>query len=408
MPSGQTVAASFVARPRLEALLDGVFGKRLTIVVAGAGYGKTTLLTQWSSDVECAWYTVTPAPPLSSVVAGLASALGSRVGGVPTDGGTRLTAPDDSLRASALAAHFAAELERSLEHDFVLVLDDAHELGDSSAAQLAEGLVRQAPPQLHVVLASRGEPQFRIQRLRGQGQVLELDAAQLAFTAEEIGDLLELSFDGEARALSPRVHELTQGWPAAIRLAIGALERVNARDRDDVLAQLGMPEGPLLAYLAEEVFEGQAPAVRELVRSLALFERFTVGLCDALGLAGSRDAIESLRRQGLFLTEHESDFLALHALVREYARERLPLENDERLALHRRAAAWFDEHRLFDDALRSHLASEDRGALADFLASRGEDLLAHGSIDLVLVAGDSLPVEARDARVEEIVGEAAR
>lgn len=122
---------------------------------------------------------------------------------------------------------------------------------------------------LHVVLSSRTEPPFQIQRLRGQGQVLELDASELAFDSDEIAALLELSLGPEARTLARRLHELTEGWPAAVRLAVHALGQAGAEWRLDALEGLHRPEGPLLDYLAEEVLDREPSAVRRLVGSVA-------------------------------------------------------------------------------------------------------------------------------------------
>ena len=102
-------AGALLERPRLEAHLDEAFGKRLTAVVAGAGYGKTTLLAQWSRDIECAWYTVSSVDArLGSFASGLATALHPFADALKTDGGTRMTAPDEAMRADALAAHLTS------------------------------------------------------------------------------------------------------------------------------------------------------------------------------------------------------------------------------------------------------------------------------------------------------------
>jgi DNA-binding SARP family transcriptional activator len=402
-------AGALLARPELEARLDEIFAKRLGIVIAGAGYGKTTLLTEWSRDVECAWHTASSADlRLGSLTAGLGRALGSRIESLSPADAAALEAPDDALRASAVATHLASQLERSLEHDLVLVIDDLHELGESPSGQLVESLVRQAPPLLHLVLASREQPPFRIERLRGQGQVLELGASELAFTAEEVGELVEVSLGAESAPLVARLYELTQGWPAAVRLALGALERAETTERSAALERLARAEGPLLSYLAQEVFEQQPSSVRRLIRALAPFQRFTAGLCEVLGIADCRDAIESLTRQGLFLTRDESDpaSLSLHALVREFALERLGLDDEEQAELHARAGPWFEGAGMLDEALDAYRQSGDDLPLARFLAERGEELLSHGSIDEVVEAGASLAAELRDERIEGILGEA--
>ncbi|HEU0303677.1 MAG TPA: hypothetical protein VFR32_03775, partial [Gaiellaceae bacterium] len=406
-PIRHTRAASLLERPALEARLDSAFGKRLTTIVAGAGFGKTTLLTQWSRDVASAWFTAGPEDSrLGSLASGLSRSLRAFIGGLTVGRGSRLAAPDEAMRADAIAAYFATELELRLEHDLVLVVDDVHELAGSPSARLVEGLVRQAPVLLHIVLSGRTDPPFRIQRLRGQGQVLELDAGDLSFDEHETAALLEQSLGTDARVLASRIHDLTEGWPAAVRLAIEVVDRVDPAERETAVDGLRGSSGPLLGYLAEEVFEQEEQPVRDLIRAVAPFERFTPELCEALGLVDSRLAIDSLRRKGLFLTPQRADggFLVLHSLVREYALDRLPLGDDELRPLHRRSAEWFEANDQLAEALGSYVQGGDANALADFLARRGEELLAHGSIDPVVEAGHLLPAGSRDASLEEILG----
>lgn len=408
MAQDLSAVSALLERPHLERLLDEAFGKRLTTVVAGPGYGKTTLLAQWSRDIACAWYTVSSVDArLGSFASGLANALRPFAPAIEA-GGEPMAAPDEAMRADALAAHLTSELERSLEHDLVLIIDDANALAASPSARLAAGLVRQCPEQLHLVLAGRADPPFPIQRLKGEGRVLELDASELAFSVAEVTELLDLLMGSGADGLAPRVHALTGGWPAAVRLAIGALVRISPDEREDALDGLRRPEGPLLSYLAEEVFGQEPTAVRELIRAVAHFERFSPELCEALGLVGSSEAIDSLRRKGLFVTPHGtgSGFLSLHGLVREYANERLRPDATELRELHRRAAAWFEGHGALEDAFSSLVASGDEAALAVFLGERGEELLSRGFIEPVLRAGAALSPAARSSRVDEILGEA--
>lgn len=402
-------STALLERPGLEARLDEVFGKRLATVVAGAGYGKTTLLGQWSRDVECAWHAVESADRrLGSLTRRLVRALQPFVAEVATGTGPQVTPPDEEIRADAIAARIADRLEDALDHDFVLILDDVHELAGAPSARLVEGLVRQGPPTLHLILSSRSDPPFRTQRLRGQGQVLELDASELAFEPGEVADLLELYLDAGARTLAPRLHELTDGWPAAVRLAIRTLEQSAGEERAAALERLHRPEGPLLDYLSEEVLDRETPAVRRVIASVAPFEHFTTELCEALGIVESRAAIDSLRRRGLFVAADDSGdgLLRLHAVMREFARERLGPGKEELSELHGRAASWFEARGRLEEALRSYVESGDRGELARFLADRGDQLLIHGSANAVIHAGAVLPPELRDARVEAVLGEA--
>jgi tetratricopeptide (TPR) repeat protein len=406
--TGHTRAVALLERPRLEARLDGVFGKRLTTLTAGAGYGKTTLLAQWSQDVACAWHTFGATDRrLASFTARLARRLEPHLDELPADAEGRVAPPDDAMRADAIAAHVAGRLEGALDHDFVLILDDVHELGQSPSARLVAGLVRQVPPSVHVVLSSRAEPPFRIQRLRGQDEVLELDAAELAFGIDEIEDLLELMLDAQARALASELHALTAGWPAAVRLAVRALEQSDPADPTAALQRLRHPNGPLLEYLAEEVLDREPPGVRRLIGAVASFDRFTPDLCEELGLARSREAIDALRRRGFFLAKgDDSAGLSLHAIVREFAHERLAPPEDERHDLELRAAAWFEREGWLDDAQRALRAGGDDARFARFLVERGEELLSRGGADALVEAALALPERLRTGALDEILGEA--
>ncbi len=397
-------AGGLLARPKLEARLDEAFGRRLTTIVAGAGYGKTTLLAQWARDVECAWYTAGAADGrLSSLTGGLSEALGVDIGAFSS--GADLTTPDEAIRADAIAAHLAADLERTLTHDVILVLDDAHELDASPSARLVESLVRQAPVNLHVVLSSRAEPPFRIQRLRGQGQVLELNASQLGFDAREVEDLLELELGPGARRLAPRLHEVTEGWPVAVRLAIAALERVGVNEREEAIDRLRNPEGALFAYIAEEVLDLESQAVRDFVSAMSVFERFSPALCDALGLPGSSTMTATLERRGLVVSDG-AGAMWVHSLVRDFALERLPLNGVRRRVLQRGASRWFGAQGDHLAALREAVAAEDARVTGRVLREHGEDLLLGGSIDAVLEAAKVLTPKTLDARLEQVIGEA--
>src|SRR5688500_4000786 len=191
-------------RPRLEDRLDEAFGKRLTTVVAGAGFGKSTLLGLWAADVECAWYTLTPADAdLPTLARGLATAVRRRVRLPPDPDPSSSLGGDEVAHAEAFAGALCQALEEHLEHDLVLVLDDVHELdATSGSVRLIESICRQAPPALHVVLASRAAPPFPIQRLRGQGAVLELDGAALAFSRDETAHALEAALGAGAERLA--------------------------------------------------------------------------------------------------------------------------------------------------------------------------------------------------------------
>lgn len=404
-----------IARPRLLRALDRSFARRLTLVAADAGYGKSVLLGSWAAAVPSVWCTVEPGnASLAAFVLGIARAFERRLPALGDE--LRLVVQtslgpdgDETERAAPIATLLCEALEQELLDDLALVIDDVHELGRKGPApRLLEQLCREAPARLHLVLASRVEPPFPVQRMRGRGEVLDIDAAMLAFDVDEVAELLASTLDGDATALASAVYELTTGWPAAVRLTVEALRAVPAGSRLDALGALHRPGGQLFSYVAEEVFGNAAPGVRQLLRRVAPFEHFNVELCRAIGVKAAPESLVALRRAGLFLETHDGadGWFGLHALVREFVRERWPLDEKERRDVHQRAAGWFQMNGRFDEALESMLAAGDTGAAVALLETHGSLLLAAGRTEATIGIAGRLPRERRTAAIEQLVGEA--
>ena len=406
--------AAWVDRPELLRRLDEVGARRLTTVVAGAGFGKSTLLATWAARVHSAWYSLQPEDAsLPTFLRGLIDALRLRLPNLPDELDTVLASSlgpdtDDLARADALAAALGEALELQLASDLVLVLDDVHELPvGGPPARLVEGLARHAPAPFHLVLSSRVEPPFPIQRLRGRGQVLELDGALLALGQEETAELLAAVLGPDGRELSEPLHRMTGGWPAATCLATESLRRQRPRERAASLAALRRPGGLLFAYLAEEVLAGEDPVLRELVRRVAPLRRFTAELCRALDVEADPGMLARLARRGLFLQPRTVDgWFVLNDLVREVVLASMPVEADELRALHRRAAAWLAAGGHLEEALASVVACEDPPATAAFLVEHGPAMLASGATGGVVAAAAGLPAELRSTALEQVEGEA--
>src|SRR5579864_8920275 len=241
---------SLVPRPHLERRLDDALGRRLTAVIATAGFGKSTLLSSWAVGVRACWHTLTPEDAvLGSLARNVLDALRVRVPGLPPEidaavRGWRGPAgdTDDVTRAQAYAAALCEALDQRLRRDLVLVLDDLHEIGDAPApVRFVEALCRHAPRTLHLIVASRDDVPFPIERLRGAGDVLELDASDLAFGLEETRTIVASVLGEESVETADLMHAATSGWPVATRLAVETLAAVPVNDRDVALDRLRQP-----------------------------------------------------------------------------------------------------------------------------------------------------------------------
>ncbi len=417
-------APGTLARLELERRLEAAVRQRLTVVVAGAGFGKSTLAAHVAGRVPSAWYTLDATDrQLGTLVAGVVDALrSSQVPDLPAE----LTLPVEGSvdatdetgireRAGAAAALVADALHDRLPGPVLLVLDDLHVIDESPAAwRFVEAIVRVAPPELHLLITSRTELPFGVERLRGQGQVVDLGGPALSFSPEEIRDIVDAVLADEAdqridRAdVAARIHAATGGWPAAVRLALEAYRGALPDRRAGVLERLQHPDGPLFPYLAEEVVSRASDATRDLIARAVHFDRFSAPLLAAVGCPEAERILGVLSRRALFLGTHPDGegWFSLHGLIREFALARLPLEPAEILGLHAAAAAWFESQGLLEAALDAHLQAADSDALARFLDVHGHPLVIGGATRKVIQAAGTLPAEARTASLERAIGEA--
>jgi DNA-binding SARP family transcriptional activator/tetratricopeptide (TPR) repeat protein len=403
-------------RPRLEGRLDAALKRRLTTVIASAGFGKSTLVAAWSASHNVAWYGLgNDELGLPDVVRGLVDVLRPRVPGLPAELAAAITGsgPDaiqeQAPRARAYAALISQALQERLSRDLMLVIDDLQVIpAGSPGAQLVADLCRQAPPLLHVLVMSREELPFAVERLRGQGQLLELSAADLAFTTEEIGELLRASLGELPDGLGADLRQATGGWPAAVRMAIEARRHAEAEPWETIISRLRRPRGPFFRYLAEEVIGREPRSTRRLIANTAPLRRFTPALCEALGVRDAATLLPQLDRRGLFLEPDRAqlDWYALSPLVREYALEGLVPSAAERNGIRSRAARWLADNGEPVEALRTIDPDADPLLLKELLLAHGEQVLSAGAVADVLRAAQRLPDTAREPAIDQLEGQA--
>lgn len=406
-------ASLLVSRPRLEALLDRAFGHRLALVVADAGFGKTTLLTGWTSGINAVLHDITPADAdLARFARHVVDALRLRVPDLSHDlagtvdaGHPPDTAGEERARPDAIAELLGGSLARHVRRDVVLVLDNVHLLPDGPSLRLLAGLIRHAPPLLHVVLASRTVPPIAVDRLRDRGDVLELHGADLDFTVAEIAALASSVLGEDAAALAEPVRRATAGWPAAVRMTVEALREVDPAARADYLADLSGEDGRI-TRLAATIYRQEPLAVQLLLATVGLFDEATADLLEAIGVDAA--AVDGLVRRGLFLEPGSSGtgWFRLHAIVAEAVAQHALLPRPEVARLRIAAAKWFVAHDRPFDALCALVAAEQQPEVVDLLTRSGQQLMQHGHSDAVVRAVASLPAGLRDGALERLAGEA--
>ena len=369
----------FVARPRLTEALGEGLARELVLVCAPAGFGKTALLADWvrSGDRQVAWLSLDagdndPVRFWRHVLAALDRArpgIGERVAPL-------LGQPRSSFEGlvTALINELAA---RPAEDEVLLVLDDYHLVDAQQVHESLAFLLEHLPPGLRLVVASRSDPPLPLARPRAGGQLAELRAGELRFTAEEAAVLLrEATGAGlpgpEVAALAAR----TEGWAAGLQLA--ALSLRGQADPAGFVAAFSGSHRYVLDYLAGEVLDRQPAEVRTFLLQTSVLERLSGGLCDAVtGQTGSQLMLERVERANLFLVplDEVRGWWRYHYLFADLLRARLQQQQPDRLAaLHRNAAAWSQEHGLAGDAVRHAVAAGD-AAWAARLIERHVDAL---------------------------------
>ena len=260
----------------------------------------------------------------------------------------------------------------------LLVLDDYHLIDSQPVHGSLLFLLEHLPPGLRMVLASRSDPPLPLARLRAGGQLAELRAAELRFTADEAAPLLREAIGADlpgtaVAALTAR----TEGWAAGLQLA--GLSLRGQADTTGFVAAFSGSHRYVLDYLTGEVLERQNPQVREFLLETSVLERLSGELCDAVtGRAGSQAMLADIERAGLFLVplDEVRGWWRYHHLFADLLRARLQAEQPGRVqALHRAAAAWCEEHDLADDAVRHALAAGEAAWAARLVERHVEELL---------------------------------
>lgn len=401
-PPGRTIS-----RPALDAKLDAAAGRRLTVVCAGAGWGKTLAVSRWIANRPpearpVAWVTVQPhlddaASFWQEVIEAIRTAAG--------------VGPEHPLSALSASAGVPEEVMTSilqaldaLPVDVLLALDDFQEVSDprilESVARLAHRATR-----VHVLVLSRFVPPLRHHRLRVSDQMSELTAVDLAFTADEVRQLarmhaLELSWD-QATDLVAR----TEGWPAGVQLALLHA----ARDGVGALTSFVGTERSVAEYLLTEVIERTSPQVREFLLRTSVVQPVSADLAAAVvpGPPGQQ-ILENLEACNEFVTSLGPDraWFRYHPLLRDVLEHELRRDDPEGFReAHRRAARWWTAHDDPIEGLGHGMAARDWELVGRIYTSAAGPALVGARRDALHACLSALPQTA-DAGIEATLARA--
>jgi LuxR family maltose regulon positive regulatory protein len=371
-----------VTRPQLiEKLNDGLH-RKLTLVSAPAGFGKTTLISAWVGEIcqgapkenkhKVTWLSLDEGDNdlvrfLSYFIAAL-----NQIDEIETTFGkgalSMLQSPQPPPSDAILTSLINEFTE--ITHKIILVLDDYHLIEAQPVHDALVFLLEHLPMQMHLVIATREDPNLSLSRHRASNQLTEMRAAELRFTTSEAAEFLNQSMgltlsEEDIIALETR----TEGWIAGLQLAAISLQ--NHKDSTHFINSFTGSHRLVLDYLIEEVLNQQPERVQTFLLQTAIINRLTASLCNALtDQEDGQETLEMLERANLFIIplDDERNWYRYHHLFADILRQRLQLTRSKQLSLlHIRASEWYEKNGSFDEAIKHALHAKDFDRAAGML-----------------------------------------
>jgi LuxR family transcriptional regulator, maltose regulon positive regulatory protein len=396
---------NLVERPRLHELLNRGEGRKLTLVSAPAGFGKTTLLAEWLEERRRkgragVWLSLDESDnDLARFLSYLVGALQNAVEGIG-EGVLALLRVPELPPLETLVGVLINELAGA-RREVTVFLDDYHLIDSEHVHEAVAFLIEHLPENVGLVIATRTDPPLSLSKLRARDQVTEIKAADLRFTTEEaaafLRDVMGLPLSAEDIAA---LEEATEGWVAALQLAA-----LSMRDRGDASAFVGSFSGSnrhVLDFLADEVLDRQPEGVKEFLLKTSVLERMSAPLCDALtGRDDGQEMLERLEGENLFVVplDDERRWYRYHHLFRDFLRGRLMRERCESASeLHLRASGWYEENGHLPEAIGHALSAPDHDLAARLIEEGVEGAVERGEGTTALRWLEALPTGAKRLR----------
>ncbi|MGD8603494.1 MAG: LuxR C-terminal-related transcriptional regulator [Anaerolineales bacterium] len=366
---------------------SGRFNRRLTLVSAPAGYGKTTLVIQWLSNAEvpAAWVTLEPAEndPIRFLVY-IVAALRTVDADIGTGVQAMLQAPQQPPR-EVILGQLVNELA-AYPNCLVLVLDDYHVIQEVAVHEILNFLVEHLPENIHIVLTSREDPPLPLHRLQARRQMQGVRQQDLSFQVEEVIELfrshleIELSHQ-EAELLTRR----TEGWITGLQLA--ALSMRSVSDREEFIRSFTGSNRYILDYLFEEVFETQSQPLKNFLLKTSILDRICSDLADDLTQQDdSQTILEKLEQSNFFIIPLDMSrrWYRYHRLFADLLQHRLQQSSYNADELHEKASRWYADHEFEEEAIEHALAGGHWNLAGELIEAASQEHLQKGELSTLL------------------------
>ncbi len=369
------IAPGLVVRPRLMQRLGRALSSRLTLVSAPAGFGKTTLVSQWvhqtKPPVPTGWLSLEAAENDPARFWEYAIAALNTI--EPAVGKTSLSLLHSS-RPIPIESTLTALINdlSAVPEDFALVLDDYHFISNEAVHKAISFLLDHLPPKMHVVIGTRADPPLPLARFRGKGVMLEIGADELRFTLEEAAGLLRTILGPELTAEDAQaINTRAEGWAVGVKMA--ALSLGKQKDIKRSVISFTGGQRYIMDYLMEEVLRQQSADTKDFLLKTSVLDRLTPPLCDAVAGGGNgKDMLMSLEKANLFIVplDEPREWYRYEHLFGDLLRLRLETELGKEAAadLHRMASKWYEANGLPEDAVNHALSARDWPRAMDLIS----------------------------------------
>lgn len=374
----------FIQRAVSARILEFARSRRVTLVKAPAGYGKTTLMADcyrrlMADKCLVAWISLGESDlSIAEFAAYLARTLTTQ--GID-DTFEDLAAGSADSQVRRICNRLSAEFGQ-LKVPLFIFFDDAHALLDTESETLLAALLKESPEHVHWIIGSRSTPHIPLARMRALGQLGELGVEDMRFSLHESRELLWAKTPrGVSDAVVRLSHDRVEGWPVGLQLISIALQR-NAVDESDLIVRRIEKHRDVVAFFREEVFAKLDGNMQSFLLHTSVLSRFTPELCDALtGQKDGRHMIERLEKSGLFVFAlgEEDRWYRYHDMFAEFLLDILrDREPGQEATLHLHASNWFREHDLLGEAVEHAVRSGQQNFAAQLLDETVPDLLGKG------------------------------
>lgn len=404
-----------VPRPRLQTRMAEGFLNPLTLVIAPAGFGKSTLVTASLSDRrgQVAWLSLDHGDNQIGVfLPYLMAALQNADNRIGLEA-FQIMAGMRQASTETILTLLINDMDASNQH-IILVLDDYQNISNTEVHAAVAFLLDHCPRGLHLVISTRSDPPLPLARLRACGQMVELRAADLRFSEDEallfLNDMMGLRLEADAVAM---LEQRTEGWIAGLQMAA-----LSMRDRDDVRAFIEGFSGTnrhILDYLLEEILSSQPPEIQNFLLCTSILERLSAPLCDAIlakaelresnaiessdtaspAVLQSASALKYIEQENLFLIslDEERTWFRYHQLFADLLRSRLRQIHPDRIhSLHIKASVWLQQNGFIREAIQHLISVHEHGRAADLIERFGPGYLAQTDLSIFQMA-EYLPDE---------------